>query len=60
MSETYAATAVLVAVMGGEIDRAANLLDDLLTSELLSFHDQADLLASLIGDALRRRMSQDG
>jgi hypothetical protein len=48
MSESYAETAVLIAILHGDIDEADRLLADFLPNELRTFEDQTFLLESRI------------
>jgi hypothetical protein len=45
---SYAETAVLIAVMDGDEDRAMELLGDFLPNELLTFEEQAEQLVDLV------------
>ncbi len=52
--QTYAETAVLVAVMNGDIAEADRLLAGFLPGELSEFERQVEMLADCIGSARAR------
>jgi hypothetical protein len=54
--ESFAETAVLVAIMDDDVERADELLDDFLPSDLLLFHEQAYRLEACIRRARRRKV----
>lgn len=51
--ETYAETAVLVAIMAGDLDEADRLLADFHAIELRTFEDQVSMLDLKIRQARR-------
>lgn len=55
MDECYAETAVLIAVMHGDLDDARQKLADFLPGELAELDGHVDTLAELIIEARRER-----
>lgn len=53
--QTYAETAVLVAVMDDDRDEARRLIKDFFDGELSDFADQVETLSEMIGAEQRRR-----
>jgi hypothetical protein len=53
--EQYAETAILVAVMNGDLDRAKSLIAESLNGELVELHTYAGKLIDLVVDEARSR-----
>jgi hypothetical protein len=58
VSESYAETAVLIAIMNGDLDEADRLLSDFHPIELRTFEDQTSLLDQAIRKARRALRDQ--